>query len=154
MNHTLEMVQCYLSKIYFNRVALKNQIWRNYNNISHLHTVYHLPGSVVNDFMDCLINYSQWSIKYVPLVFFNEEINRQKVYHITQYDINTQCYYWKYISFLNIRSQCIETIRTTLEHFSAGQSNFLAVFNNILSNWLHNTYDSITRLTSGPCSIW
>lgn len=49
MSHTLEMVQCYLSKLYLNRVPLKNQIWRNYNNISHLYTVYHLPGSVVND---------------------------------------------------------------------------------------------------------
>ena len=47
--NTLEVVQCYLSKIYLNRVALKNQIGRNYNNISHLYTVYHLPGSVVNN---------------------------------------------------------------------------------------------------------
>lgn len=26
MSHTLEMVQCYLSKLYLNRVTLKNQI--------------------------------------------------------------------------------------------------------------------------------
>lgn len=48
VNHTLQMVEFYLCKIYLNRVALKNQVGSNFNSISHLYTAYHLPGSVVN----------------------------------------------------------------------------------------------------------
>ena len=182
-------------------------------------------------FIDCLINYSQWPIRYVPLVFFNEDINRQKVY--AYYPI------WYKYSMRLLKIYILPTHTVTVHRnysnyirifqFRLKQSNLLAVFNNILSvsevaqscstlcgpmdcslpgsfvhrifqarvlewvavsfprgsspprdrtrgshiagrhftiwatwetlnnilsNWLYNTYDSITRLTSGPSSMW